>query len=42
MPFEVTAIMLRVEDLARSKRFCEELGGTIDPHGSLRKVASGS
>ena len=30
MAFEVIAIMLGVEDLARSKRFYEELGGKID------------
>jgi predicted lactoylglutathione lyase len=30
MPLEVTAIMLGVEDLARSKKFYEELGCTID------------
>ena len=30
MALQVTAIMLGVKDLARSKKFYEEVGGTID------------
>ncbi len=45
MPLEVTAIMIGVEDLARSKKFYESLGCTIDqdhPNFVSFKLGDGS